>query len=317
MAGWNEIIMQFQSMPNDKERAAWLDKEFNDQLGRIGDLRNSTNVIFYSSAFLQKPTAPPIDLQINLEDINGLMALIHGMDCKKGLTLMLHTPGGVTNATETIVSYLRSKFGFIEVIIPTYAMSAGTMIALSSDRVIMGRQSQMGPIDPQLPVNGRMVSALAIIDQFEEAEKSIKLDKSNAVIWASILNSLGPALLQEARRSISYSKQIVAKWLESYMFRGLKGTSSLAQATAEHFSTSKDNNNHGRRIDRDEARAHHIIVEDLEENQELQEAVLTAYHLMTLLYQFSPTNKIIAGSNNKKWMKSFRPPNPQQQKPSN
>lgn len=58
------------------------------------------------------------------------MSVMFGMDWNKGLTLVLHTPGGVTNAAETLVAYLRSKFNYIEVIVPTFAMSAGTMISL-------------------------------------------------------------------------------------------------------------------------------------------------------------------------------------------
>lgn len=50
-------------------------------------------------------------------------------------------------------------------------MSAGTMISLSANKIIMGRQSQLGPIDPQMPLSGRFVSAQSIIDQFEEAKK--------------------------------------------------------------------------------------------------------------------------------------------------
>lgn len=57
------------------------------------------------------------------------MATLHGMEWEKGLTLILHTPGGVTNAAESIVSYLHSKFSDIETIVPTIAMSAGTMIS--------------------------------------------------------------------------------------------------------------------------------------------------------------------------------------------
>jgi len=58
----------------------------------------------------------------------------------------------MAEAAQTIVDYLRSKFSTIEVLVPTYAMSAGTMIALGCDRVFMGRQSQLGPTDPQLIV---------------------------------------------------------------------------------------------------------------------------------------------------------------------
>jgi len=167
MPSWNDLISKLESQPNDQAKSKWLNSSFDKELQKIGTLRKDRNVIFYASAFLQKPQAPAILLQITHEEINGFMSVMNGMDWDKGLTLILHTPGGATNATETIVAYLRSKFNDIEVVIPTYAMSAGTMISLASDRVIMGRQSQMGPIDPQMLISGRIVSATAIIEQFE------------------------------------------------------------------------------------------------------------------------------------------------------
>ena len=97
------------------------------------------------------------------------MACIYGMDFSKGLTLLMHTPGGVTNAAETIVAYLRLSSLDFEVIVPAFAMLAGTMISLGADRIVMGRQSQLGPIDRQMVVGGRSVSAQAVVDQFERA----------------------------------------------------------------------------------------------------------------------------------------------------
>ena len=91
---------------------------------------------------------------ITKEDINGFMSIVKGLDCSKGLTLILHTPGGIPVAAESIVKYLREKFNNIEVIIPTYAMSAGTMIALGADNIIMGKHSFLGPIDPQFMLSG-------------------------------------------------------------------------------------------------------------------------------------------------------------------
>ena len=77
------------------------------------------------------------------------MTCIHGMDCSKGLDLVLHTTGGSPAAAEAIVNYLRAKFGNdIRVIVPQLAMSAGTMIACSAKQIIMGKQSSLGPIDP-------------------------------------------------------------------------------------------------------------------------------------------------------------------------
>lgn len=308
MPSWTELINQLEAQPNDQQKNAWLIGNFDASLQNISKLRNNRNVLFYGSAFLQKPTAPQILLQITHEEVNGFMSVIHGMDCSKGLTLIMHTPGGVTNATETIVSYLRSKFSDIEVIVPTFAMSAGTMISLAADRIIMGRQSQLGPIDPQMPAGGRIVSAIAILDQFERAKKEISEDRDQAHLWAPILPSLGPALLQEAQNAIDYSEQIVADWLEKYMFNGIDNANQKALEVAKHFSRGSGDGHkkksHGRRIDCNEAKSQGLNIKDLETSQDLQEAALTAYHLLTIIFEKSPALKILASQQGKRWIKN-------------
>ena len=126
MPSWNELLDGLQARP-ETEHATWLRTESTKYLQEIAQLRGGRNVIFYASAFLQKPQAPADRLQITHEDLNALMSVMFGMDWNKGLTLVLHTPGGVTNAAETLVAYLRSKFDYIEVIVPTFAMSAVSM----------------------------------------------------------------------------------------------------------------------------------------------------------------------------------------------
>jgi hypothetical protein len=61
-------------------------------------------------------------------------------------------------------------------------------------------QSQLGPIDPQIPGIGRTISARAVVDQFDKAKSDIIADRGLAAVWASILQALGPALLTEAKR---------------------------------------------------------------------------------------------------------------------
>ena len=86
------------------------------------------------------------------------MTVIHNLDRTKGSDLILHTPGGETAATESLVDYLRSMFlGRHQAIVPQLAMSAGTMIACACKEVVMGKHSSLGPIDPQylgLPAHG-------------------------------------------------------------------------------------------------------------------------------------------------------------------
>ena len=117
---------------------------------------------------MNKANAGNLDISDN--DMVGFMNCLHGMDCSKGLDLILHTPGGSPSAAEGIVNYLRSKFKEnIRVIVPHMAMSAGTMIACASNEIIMGKQSSLGPIDPQF--NG--IPAYNIKQEFEEAKEDL------------------------------------------------------------------------------------------------------------------------------------------------
>ncbi|MDQ6878061.1 MAG: hypothetical protein M3082_10270, partial [Candidatus Dormibacteraeota bacterium] len=214
---------------------------------------------------------------------------------------------GLTNATESIVAYLRSKFRYIEVVVPVFAMSAGTMISLASQRVVMGRQSQLGPIDPQMAFGGRFVSARAIVDQFERAKADVLGDQTLAHLWAPILQSLGPALLQEAQNALQYGEKMVSQWLAEQMFRRRANRNELGATVAKHFNDAGVHLSHGRRIDRTEARGQKLVIEDLERDQALQEAVLSAYHLATIAFEQSPTSKMIWTNTNRTWVKSWVP----------
>lgn len=313
MPSWNQLLNEFNAQPDDNARTVLLEERATEYVSQISALRGGTNVIAYVSAFLQKPQSPGANLMITHEDLNGLMTVMHGMDWTKGLTLVLHTPGGVMNAAESIVSYLRSKFSKIESIVPLYAMSAGTMISLGCDRILMGRQSQLGPIDAQLQLGSGQASARAIVEQFERAKLDIVGDGTApgnvqaAHVWAPILSTMGPSLLQEAQNTLEYGESMVAGWLAKWMCAGCEGETpeEKGHRIAAHFNDASTHKSHGRRIDRDEARSHGVTIDDLEPNQDLQEAVLTLYHLLTISVEKSLATKIIRSSTGSSWIKSW------------
>jgi len=307
MPAWNELLQQFNAAGSPQQQGIWVTAELQKALAAIAAKRSS-NVIVYASGFLQKPAVPPLFLQINHEDVNGLMSVMYGIDWGKPLTLILHTPGGVTNAIETIGEYLLSKFRRIDVIVPTMAMSAGTMLSLAADEIIMGRPSQLGPIDPQMPIGQRSVSARAIVDQFETARGEVLADQRAAHLWAPVLQALGPALLVEARNALDYSEKMVARWMEKRVFAGRQDAAQCAAKTASWFNASQQHKSHGQRIDRDEARTQNLNVTDLESDQQLQELVLTAYHLCTILFDTGPLVKVMADDRGRQWAKTFMPP---------
>ena len=164
MPSWNEVLTELQSC-NRVDALDYVRRKYLDQLHK----NTGRNIIAYYSGWLQKPRIGNAD--ICDDDKNGLMATIHKLDRSKGLDLILHTPGGDIAATESLVDYLRKMFGKdIRAIIPQIAMSAGTMIACSCREIIMGKQSNLGPIDPQF--NG--IPAHGVLEEFKRALKEVK-----------------------------------------------------------------------------------------------------------------------------------------------
>lgn len=88
-----------------------------------------------------------LDQQINHTDPDDLSEIIQGVGGRCA-DLFIQTPGGIIDATEKIISVLRKSFDDYRVIVPSWAKSAGTVIALSSSKIVFGINSELGPIDP-------------------------------------------------------------------------------------------------------------------------------------------------------------------------
>lgn len=153
MPSWGDLLNELQPHKNEngEDIQGLTVDELREKYLKLLSQQTGRNVIAYYSGWLKPGKTQNID--INDSDITGVMNAIKGLDCAKGLDLILHTPGGNPTATEGIVKYLHSKFGNnIRVIVPQMAMSAGTMLACASNEIIMGKHSCLGPIDPQLDV---------------------------------------------------------------------------------------------------------------------------------------------------------------------
>jgi ClpP class serine protease len=171
------------------------------------------NVIAYYSGFLSKPGMAGID--INDEDKNGLMVAIHQLDRSLGLDLILHTPGGSIATAETLVDYLKRMFGRnMRAIIPQIAMSAGTMIACACKEIWMGKQSNLGPVDPQR--NG--IPAAGVMAEFLKAYDEILVNPQTASVWQFVLRQYTPSFLGQCENAVDWAKNFVQTELENNMF---------------------------------------------------------------------------------------------------
>ena len=163
--------------------------------------KTKRNVIAYYSGWLSKPNIAGTDIVD--EDKNGLMMAIHQLDKNAGLDLILHTPGGYIATAKFIVDYLKRIFGKnIRAIVPQISMSAGTMIACSCSTIVMGKHSNLGPIDPQL--NG--VPAAGVLEEFKTAYLEMKADPDTRAVWEHILKQYPPSFLGQCDNAVKWAR---------------------------------------------------------------------------------------------------------------
>ena len=137
---WSEILDELHEKPLPDGRPDY-DRVRREYLHSL-NLHTELNVILYASGWLQKD-APPNLTSITDEDIQALMEVTYDLQGRE-IDIILHSPGGMVEAAEAIVSYLRSRFSHIRVIVPQLAMSAATMISCAADEIVMGKHSFQG-----------------------------------------------------------------------------------------------------------------------------------------------------------------------------
>ncbi|MFA7157170.1 MAG: serine protease [Bacilli bacterium] len=297
MPSWNDILFEIQRTVR-KNSNGQVSQDFNSVLVKyirsFAEYRKR-NVIVYYSDFLNSIKGPNID--INDSDMTGFMNCIHGLDKTKSLDLILHTPGGNPLATDAIVKYLRKMFGKnIEVFVPQMAMSAGTMLACSCKTIWMGKQSSLGPIDPQF--NG--IPAFNIKKEFEEAKKELVTNPESFRNWQILLSKYPPAFYYTVCDYINLSSKLVKDWLESCMFSKSKNAFEKADKIVSKLNAN--NGSHAKHFDLEECKKMGLKIKQFEDDSNLQDLVLSIFHCCSICGNQTPVCKIIANQNNKMYV---------------
>lgn len=329
MASWSEVLQELKGLVTQKgvPPGTAFDLVRRRYLAELHKL-TGRNVILYASNWAGGNAVEANLVSINAEDVQGFMEVIHGLSGSAGLDLIVHSPGGSAEATEALVLYLRSKFDDIRVFVPHAAMSAATMLACAANRIVLGRHSFLGPIDPQLILQTELgmmaLPAHAILEQFAMARDECMKNQAALTAWLPILRQYGPALIVRCRLAQELSKTLVTDWLARYMFAGAADAAEQAAKVAERLCNHGEFKSHGRFLNRDAARKLGLTaIDDLEDSQGLQEAVLSVFHATNHTFNGSSVAKIIENHAGKTFLKNqarpvmlqpgiMRPPPPPQ-----
>lgn len=301
--------------PHDLVRRKYL-RELAEHTGRP--------VIVYASAWLEgRPVADQTAISVSTRDMMGFMEAVHGLT-KGPLDLILHSPGGDQNAAEALMKYLRDQgFGPIRAIVPISAMSAATMMALCCDDAD-GAPFATRPHRPAVhPHDTRGATGLARPGHprpVDQAKQECAAQPQAIAAWLPILRSYAPGLLSQCVSAQEGAEQMVSTAMQAHMFASLPEPERAAQAkkVAEWFNDHKTHRSHGKPLRYEDVRDQGVRVSLLEDDGELQDRVLSAWHGIQLSLTGVAVLKLIENSNGKAWLLSGSPgfilaPGPPQQ----
>lgn len=272
MPNWTNVLTEIAAeTQNHGELAADIVRR--KYLAELSAHTNRNTIAYYSGWLSSNPNNP--QLYVNDGDKNAFMTVVHGCDFSKGLDLILHTPGGDIAAAESLVDYLHQLYGCdIRVIVPQLAMSAGTMIACAAKEIVMGKQSSLGPIDPQL----QNVPAIGVLAELDKAAADIKADPVKLELWRVILSKYHPTLVVSCEQAIKWAQEFVENSLKAVMFKDLPDAEARAKTVVEFLSDFDSTRHHTRHINLNRCREIGLNIVQMESDDKLQDLILTVHH---------------------------------------
>ena len=144
---------------------------------------------------------------------------------RRKLAFFLETSGGFIEITQRIATIIRRYYKRIEFFVPDAAMSAGTVLVMSGDRIHMDYYSVLGPIDPQVPkADGGYLPALGYLKKYKELMDKADKGSLNTAEVTYLCTKFDPAMLYQYEHARQLSVYLLEQWLTKYKFRDWKRT---------------------------------------------------------------------------------------------
>ncbi len=174
---------------------------------------------------------PGLETQIAPDSVQFIGDLLdHYQDCEK-ISLILYTRGGDTLAAWSLVNLLREFCTKLEIIIPAKCHSAGTLICLGADQLVMTKQATLGPVDPSVntPLNPSIpgkpdelrfpisVEDVAGFIEMAKSEGGLNSQEQLGQVYMKLATDVHPIALGRVQRARGQIQKLAAKLLSMHM----------------------------------------------------------------------------------------------------
>ena len=145
---------------------------------------------------------------------------------QEALLVVLETDGGLITVAERMARIFRHHYRRVDFLVPTFAMSAGTVLVMAGDDIYMDYASTLGPIDPQIRRQGRFVPALGYLEQYRRLVKKSAEGALTAAEMAILIENFDQAELYQFEHERKLSIALLEQWLVKYKFKNWRVTAT-------------------------------------------------------------------------------------------
>ena len=174
---------------------------------------------------------PGLETQIHPEVLDFFAQHLDGVGTVKTISLFLHTRGGSTLAAWSLVNLIRQFTERLEIIVPAKAHSAGTLMCLGADSIMMTRQATLGPIDPSVngPLNPEIpgappqqrapvsVEAINGYIAFAKNEAGLSSEEARLGVLRALSDRVHPLVLGEVYRSRAQIRMLGGRLIKGHL----------------------------------------------------------------------------------------------------
>jgi hypothetical protein len=214
---------------------------------------------------------------------------------RERLLVILETVGGSIETAERIADLLRYHYPKeVNFLIPNFAMSAGTVLAMSGDNIYMDYYSILGPIDPQVRnKDNAFVPALGYLEKYNQLMQKSGKQSLSAAELAFLIQKFDPAQIHRFEQARDHSVDLLKKWLVQYKFKNWTVTRTQGKSVttamrerraadiAKKLNDTKRWRSHARGLSMDVINNDlNLLIENFGDDEELNKRVRSYYRLL-------------------------------------
>jgi hypothetical protein len=208
-----------------------LEAELRKYISKYNKHKN-TFLMIYASA-IGKPNVDPL-LALCMDDYYIIYDMLKDNGAES-LDFYIETPGGSGEAAEEVVKFTRDKFKTVNFVISGEAKSAGTILALSGDEILMTKSGSLGPIDAQIRIGRTTVSSHDYLEWVKEKHKEATNNGTLNLFDATVIAQISPGELNGVIQAQTFAEDLVKQWLPKYKFKNWTETETRKATVDDEY----------------------------------------------------------------------------------